>query len=721
MKLLLLAATATAQAPTGAAADLPLPAPVDPSLGDGALAAPPTMALAEGTRVLEFEEDLHVRNDIMLQGLAATSSVAFTVPRGWSLTSDPTAELRFDHSAALDPERSSLTIRLNDNPLASVALDETNVVDGRVFVRLPRKLLQPYNQLQVQVVQHVTDECEDPFDPSLWTRISRASTMLMRWEAAVETPDLLSFPYPLIDTRGYGAMELALVESGPLLKSELSGLSRLGLALGRLAGYRGVSVLPPVANVAALRSHGIAVGVYGNDPIVTSLLATPPATGEGVVAVVPAPHEPSLSVLVVAGGDEVGLEKAIAALVGQDRYPVLSGRAATVSEVKPAAVPPLGDEIRPVPRQDSFKLADIGVKDHTVRGYYAESVVVPLLLEGDAWPKGDGSLRLEYAHSALLDPRLSAIEVRLNGVVVRSRALDSGDEGPQSIVVELPHELLEPTSELEIAFHLFPVDFDPCHRVSDRQLWATVFASSQLDLARDHYAMLPDLSLLRHRWWPFSIESADGGAVVALGDTPGPDDASALLQLAAELGRTSPASDPRLDVVFGAGPDAVGDRNVITLADAGDTHAMYDGLVRSNRLSLTGDAERELASGGALLGARVGTPYGTVEATPPSASGKSVLVLRSMAAGGLLDATRAFVDPSRVAALAGNVSVLPAEGGARPVDVAPKKAVGELSLTSRARSWIGDTWASLGIALPLAVLAATFLIVSWARRRGGEP
>ena len=167
----------------------------------------------------------------------------------------------------------------------------------------------------------------------------------------------------------------------------------------------------------------------------------------------------------------------------------------------------------PVPDQELFTLADLGMTDRTIRGFYATPMEIPLKMSGDTKVRIDGArFVVDYGYAANLDTRLSSLEVRLNGVTLRSIPLDDEEgEVKAQLEVELPHELLEPSSELEVVFHLFPAEFDPCSYIGDRHIWGTVFETSLLELERDYYAMVPDLSLLRHDLWPMA-EAANSDA-----------------------------------------------------------------------------------------------------------------------------------------------------------------------------------------------------------------
>ena len=60
------------------------------------------------------------------------------------------------------------------------------------------------------VVQHIDDECEDPFDPALWTRVSNQSTLTFNYYQDTITGDLGEFPMPLYDKLGYGELRVEI-------------------------------------------------------------------------------------------------------------------------------------------------------------------------------------------------------------------------------------------------------------------------------------------------------------------------------------------------------------------------------------------------------------------------------------------------------------------------------------------------------------------------------
>jgi hypothetical protein len=680
---------------------------------------------AANVREITFGGDLNKSRDIMLQGITAIETVYFPTPSSWELTEDPVLQLRFDHSGSLVPERSGMTISVNGGAVASVALSEENVIDGLVEARIPRHLLEDYNTLKLEVVQHVGDECEDPFDPALWTRVRKDSGIVWNYRRKVANVDLGKFPEPFFEARSYGPMDIALAGSSSLSGGQLEALGVLGFALGRHADYRTVRVLPPVANPVDVDAHLLVVGTPSENPLVKQFVSRAPGAGEGLVAMARHPSDPSLGVLVVTGGDSAGLLKAARAVAGEDRAEILSGVESSVQSLDDAYPALTQQDPLPAPAEERFDLATIDVEDTTVRGYYAPPITIPLRLEGDAKVQIEGArIGVDYAYSAQLDNRLSTMEVRLNGVTLRSVALDEAEgEEKRRLWVDLPFELMEPKSDIEIVFHLFPSDFSPCVYTTDSHIWATVFDSTRLEIARDHYTDLPDVGLLRYDLWPYGEALGDEGVLIVTADKPDAGDGAGVLQIAAELGRRSVAKRPSLKVAAGRSDllSANGSHQSIVLV--GDTpNSVYDGLVSGNRITQSGDLERRVRDDGqAAMGARVGEPYGSIEQTmSPAGNGRTVLVVRSPDREGLPEVARALQDDGKLYSMSGNASLLGADGNVRGLETAQQERVGVIPWQSRFKMFVRGSWFLLGLGVLIAAALLAFLVRAWASLRGGQ-
>ncbi len=687
------------------------------------------------SRDIYFDQDLLVDQDLMLEGITATETVNFRVPETWDLTADPVLHLKFNHSASLTATRSVLTIWVNGNGAGSVRLTPDNVNDGHLSVRLPRTSFykEGYNNVQFRVVQHVDDVCEDPFDPAVWTRVQLDSYIRFSYRDLPIPTDLLNFPLPYFDARGYGETEFALAGIQKASAAQLDALAILGFAFGRHSAYRGVNVRGPIQDPSQASTHVLVVGTPSENPLVSRYVdASKLRAGVGTIASIPNPGNPGKGILVVTGGDAEGVVKAAEALASQDRYESLSGNIASITDIADPVPPDTKRIPLPVPpRSDAggirFPLSDIRFDDVTVRGFYAPPVRIPIQLEGDAEVHIDGArVGLDYAYSSGLDTRLSTLEVRLDDVTLRSVALrEAQGEEKSRLWVDLPHELMKPDTELEVVFHLFPLNFDPCVYVTDRHIWGTVFASTELRLARDGYTEMPDLSKLKYNLWPYDAALADrGGLLVVAPDDANGWDAASVLQFMSHLGTVSTTERPDFAVVRGgsATSDAEGRELVVLVGDG--RNRTYAELREEGYLSQKSDNLEVLIneSEDRVLAARVGTPYGTVEQTllDSTGIGRTALVVKANTSQDLLRLVHRLSDPSVTSGMSGNLAVVGSGSDVRSLMVTEQKTVGTRSAISTIRRVLQASWAALTIGVIAAAFLIALLIRAWAARRGGQ-
>jgi hypothetical protein len=684
-------------------------------------------------RKVRLSPDMGQDADLLLEGSYAVGEVVFPLPAAWELVEDPVLELHIERSAALDASRSHLTVALNDQPLRSVVLDSAFEANGTVRLPLARGALQAWNRVAVRVVQHLPGSCEDPFDPALWTRVRRDSGVVFRYTRptlgdAAHPLDLGAFPYPFFDESGYGPARVALALGDRPSAAVVSGAGRMALSLGRLAGYRRVEVADPVAALQDATTHVLALGLPAENPVVAELLgrAEIPA-GEGLVALRPDPYDPRLAVLVVTGGDEAGLGRAINAVAGRNRREVLSGTDARV-RVATDATPPSNRQLpRPAPPSEAFDLLDLGLDDRTVRGLHTPAIRIPLGLEGDARVRPVGArFEVHFAHAAGLDPRRSTMEVRLDDVTVRGVPLVAAEGTTRATAtIELPGELVRPGSVLDVRFHLVPSDYDACTWTSDRDPWATVYASSELSLPRDHVAELPDLTRLRNGGWPFTMEPEAGPVIVALPDVPSPADVSAGFAMVTELARLGTSDTPALRMA--PAPEVPLDGNPGSHFVLVGTHTAHAALASLRRRGATGlDATedgrlhvRDVHGPVLDQATRAGGWAYVEEVLHPGNPARAVLTVRAADATLLPKAVALVSDPKHVTALTGTAAMMDASGSVRTLTLHAPTRVGRPALGALMLEGAREHWLLVGVALVGSAFFLAALRRAWARTRGG--
>lgn len=686
--------------------------------GSTTLAAPPVDDEAPvQVRVADttFEEAMYRTSDLRLRGLNAYETVPFTVPRGWELTEDPQVHLYMAHSDTLMPQTSSLTLLVNDTAVASVALDPDNAVDGVWEVTIPRDLLQPYNRLTLAAEHANGQVCEDPFDPSLWTRVSNRS--FIRWEYSdkpLET-ELAAFPYPIFDDREYGPLELSLVGTPRVSEPTAKAAIRLAQGLGRVADYRAVRIGPAVMSVEEATGPALMIGTLSELPSLPNLLEAPQLrAGEGFVTVVPNPIHPEHPVLVITGTTGESLMSAVNALVAEGPSQVLAGREAIIYETLDGPLLASKRKPTPVAGKQRFTFEDVGTEDATVRGFYAPAVNVPLRFEGDAAVHRYGlEAAIHYGYGAMLDTSLSTMEVRLNGVTVDSVQLDH-EEGQESVWhrLKIPSQVVTPHSELQVVFNLFPKDYEVCDHHSERLNWASVYANSELNIPRDGVAQVPDLARLRYDAWPFTLDGEKGSTVLVLPDQPTRGHLSVAFEMASHLGAMSLADAPALQVTT-ASSWAAGefdDAHAIIFATGEDNTALA--RIRQQRaLGLDGLPQ---GSGG-----RENLPY-MQELVSPFGKNRLLLVLDAPTRDGLTQLVRKVSDPAEVVDLELDVAVLVPNDEVKVMQRSVQTQFGQLSFWGWLRGLpLENYWVLIALGLVGVLVVASGAVRAFARRRGG--
>ena len=116
------------------------------------LLAPAAWATAAERFVVRFSEHLGL-SDLRLSGVRATRQVEFPWQRDWQAGPGAELELHFEHSPALDGERSFLWVVLNHGVLRSLRLDAGNAGPTEVRIPVAPEMLREENQLVISAEQ----------------------------------------------------------------------------------------------------------------------------------------------------------------------------------------------------------------------------------------------------------------------------------------------------------------------------------------------------------------------------------------------------------------------------------------------------------------------------------------------------------------------------------------------------------------------------------------
>jgi cellulose synthase operon protein B len=547
------------------ATDYPAPLPVS--------VTPPSGTPVGGVRVLgQSFKQLGFPQGLTIKTVHGTQTLAFSRPRGWQVLPSSALVVRFDHSRALTPGRSSLNVGLNGRIIQSVALTAGNIANGQVVVPLTPDMLQDQNTLTFQVDQHYTYKCEDPYNPTLWTTIRPDSVLKLDFKPKVPPAQLANFPYPFVDDLAQGPNPIGFVGSATTLSGESqTAVATVAASLGNLMAWHPGQVQWLNASKAfATDSNLVVIGTPQENPAIGQLLAFLPVkpngkgfTGpvglggdDGVIQLVPHPKFPGRSVLVVSGNSVAGVKKAAQLLAAVPTSRLMSGPYTIVQTYQP----PNHNTTRAwegfITQPGQTVLAHLGLNTHTIRGFEGPPVKYSLKRMPDLYLGENEKVTLttRYSYASQLDTKQSNLEVKLNGKSVGSVKLDKPEGATNAaFTIEIPAPDFYTFNDLEYQFHIYPEKTEKCRFITDAHLWGTLHNSSTIALPATVQAALPDVGYLNDAGFPFTLAPDLSQLTVVLPDAPTPAEADTFLQLMVRLGRITPGHASKRPTVLSLG------------------------------------------------------------------------------------------------------------------------------------------------------------------------
>jgi cellulose synthase operon protein B len=284
----------------------------------------------------------------------------FDIPPGQAISGDAYVDLVFVHTALLDYDQSGVMVSLNDEPIASVRLDDNSTRLGSARLTLPASSLRPgSNQLTVRADLLPRVVCTDPRSNGLWMVIRPESLLHLplgpSQESAVSKRiDLSSYPSPftvkpnlsnlafVLGTDDLTSWNVAAQIAADLGRHMQGTLVDLAAAYGNdlpeqvrkerdllLVGRPGT--LPLVSELGSAMPAPFTSGsAVASEPDATVAYRMPQDASLGYLELFPAPWSSERTVLAVLGSTDQGLTWAGAALTTPKLRGALMGNLAVI-------------------------------------------------------------------------------------------------------------------------------------------------------------------------------------------------------------------------------------------------------------------------------------------------------------------------------------------------------------------------------------------------------
>lgn len=491
----------------------------------------PLAHAAAGQYAIHFKDELRISNDLVLRAGHSSSSVRFMCESGGKPARGSTLHLFISHSPDLDGNRSFLSVTLNYGVLRSVRLDERNQSTTEITVPLPPEMLRPNNEITFSVEQFPISRNA----PDLWTAIQPASFITVQYEESSPPADLSLLPAPFVDRHSYRPQHLFV-----LLPDRVSSqtLEATALLIASYAARFGDALtVNAVRSIDAARGDVLMVGMPGEQPIplFNRLPVRLSQVGKeaGVVALIPKPGRAG-SILLVTGNSPRAVSRAARKVI--DGHFDKGSKVAIVTQDMEPIPPPARRQWKSFAPPDShFTLADMGLQEMKFGPENDFSLTLPIPFTPDArFPDYGCAMTLAFRFDSGANADKATLDVSLNGTPVgKLEPAELSADSTTSFRARIPGQLLHRQNVLKLVWRGLKTTPE-----KDGAAW--LLPSSEFVLPRDYRLQLPDLALLQHGLYPFSMRADLSDVMFVLPDDADNEVTAAFLELAGLFGGLVP-------------------------------------------------------------------------------------------------------------------------------------------------------------------------------------
>lgn len=536
------------------------------ALASGWVAPPQSTTTSVLNRTVTLAE-IGYTPDETLQGVLVTRDYTIHWPDAWQPQPGNKFILRFNHYAGLEPH-SSMAVDLNGTRVGSVLLTPENAADGVLQVDLPENEIKVgYNQIHISLYMGIQDNyCSDIDNPALWLTIHDSSSFEFSYAAATPDLNLANFPVPFVDNSELIDNSVTFVLPASPNTSELDAAAAISAKIGQQAAWRKliVNVISPSDSLALDTLKGDVVVIGKTDRLSANMAKLPFISSKNGAAVLTnqngdqlppeagvlweqvSPTDPTAVQLYVTGLNDQAVSNAALALANSFTYPLLSGPMGVILAMPKNVA---ADQ----PFSQSVSLAELGYKDITAQGSREQSIDYVLTMPLSWHLQKDATLDLHFAHSALLLPKSSTLNISLNDTPVGSILLDSSNTTDAHSTFNLPARLFQAgdntltvTSDMELQKDQSTQDYQAdCLHKNYNEAWLVAYSDSNFNLPGGPSGQ--GLTLADYPRGFFGSGNFSDLAFV-VGNSPDINSARAIVQIANRLGHftTSSTLSPRV-------------------------------------------------------------------------------------------------------------------------------------------------------------------------------
>ncbi|WP_375507556.1 cellulose biosynthesis cyclic di-GMP-binding regulatory protein BcsB [uncultured Caballeronia sp.] len=545
-------------------------------------AEPGTLVPGGRRQTLTFA-DLGALDPLQLRGTDGQNGVPFSV-RGDEVVTGAVLHLIYSYSPSLLPAISQLKVLVNGEVAATLPVprDQAGILVAR-DVSIDPRFITEFNHLNVQLIGHYTQQCEDPSNSTLWATVSNASSLDLTYATLESKPDLASLPAPFFDRRDVRRLELPFVFAQKPTPATLEAAGTVASWLGSLAGYRG-AVFPAQVDNVPLSGNAVVFATPDQHPAGVQI----PEISGPTIAVRDREGGARGRLLLVMGRNDAELKTAAKALgIGQNSF---SGQSVTITQLNDFAPRKPYDAPNWLPTDRPVRFGELAeARDLTVNGYNADAVRVNLRVPPDLFMWQTKGVPIDLGYRYTVRPALdrSTLNINVNDGFVQSLripavATSTFDLGryfnrvlPDKTAaarhqIYVPPLLLTPRSQLRLHFYYdYPKTGECQGRILDNVVGA-IDPNSTIDLSGfPHYMALPDLAAFANGGFPFTRMADLSQTAVIMPDDPSSADYSLFLLEMGRMGASTGYPTSGVTVAQANQVDNLADKDLLILGSPG--------------------------------------------------------------------------------------------------------------------------------------------------------
>jgi hypothetical protein len=643
-------------------------------------------------------KNMGVTRPLSLRGIEGNGGASMGV-RLDEVVESARLHLIYTLSPALLPALSHLKVYFNDEVLQTIALDKDKLGSQQsIDISVDPSYFADFNRLRIQLIGHYTLECEAPSHTSLWASISNDSYLDLALRQLPTKSDLALLPSPFFDARDNRPLDLPMVFGPHPTPATLKAAGSVATWMGMLAAYRGAR-FEALENSLPQR-HAIVLASNQNRP--TFLKDLPLAT-KPTLTMMPHPTLAGVKLLLVLGQDDAQVQQA-ADVLARGRA-ALSGESMQVKLLERSPARDAYDAPRWITTQRPVQLGELvaNAADLQVRGTVLNDVIrVNTQMAPDlfTWNASGVPMNLLYRYTPTHPSDHGSLDLSINDQFIKSYALSTTEDTntvASNILLPLfddssvqaktgykiPAFLIGGDNQLQFAFQVPPADVGRCRTAQAPEQRAAIDPQSTIDLTSFyHYVAMPSMAAYGNSGFPFTKYADLAQTSVILPNDTTPQDVELYLTAMGRMGASTGFAGTQFKLFKAADWEKAKGTDMLVVA-----HGDSDGLlarwghnlptllekgsrsIRALDRALGGmtdffsiDAERSFATpGGKAVLEGTGPLAAILGLQSPLDSDRTAVVLTATDPTSLQSIAAALVDPGKVQAMRGDLSLLRAD------------------------------------------------------------